>query len=426
MAAPIGRNRSAVRTPQLVRDYLTGAREFPGDTSEERAARPVTGDYISRMHARIKRHIREIKPAYQWPRGHSFRSLIRNLRTLGLVETTGAREPGKPSPAEGFEERTFIKLAPGSAARPEWDNIPGALAIYYPNILLNRAKPVHRRPPARDLPRPSRKAGPAAQQPREKKPRGPTAAPAPTAPPPQLLTQAKELEALAGNAAVRGSNAQTFIDIYNSARAWFMQARPFTAPKQEEEIQRSLELIRSCAQALSDPKLAGPMRARQLQSCRSAAQILREALTGGLRPQLSVEEIQEKKKAAKALKPRAPKKPPVPKSPELNLQDLDADRKSLQLTARRLGRDGAFAEDFAQFGGAAAAFAAIAGPAMTGESLFELRQAVDELQACAAALQRSGIPEKMRREALGACRNAAQILAAVLARPLEQKRGGAG
>ncbi len=81
-----------VRSPLLILEYLSGREEFPDDTPEERAARPTEGDYISRMHRRVKAKYRELAPNYQWPRSHSFKSLVLMLERLGLVERTGVTE----------------------------------------------------------------------------------------------------------------------------------------------------------------------------------------------------------------------------------------------------------------------------------------------------------------------------------------------
>ena len=56
-----------VRTPVLILDYLSGREEFPNDTELQRLARPNEGDYISRMHRRVKAKYRELAPNYQWP-----------------------------------------------------------------------------------------------------------------------------------------------------------------------------------------------------------------------------------------------------------------------------------------------------------------------------------------------------------------------
>ena len=69
-----GRGASSIRTPLLIRDYLSGQGVFPEDTPEERAARPTQGDYIARMHRRIKLYIRDTDPADQYPRYLSFLS----------------------------------------------------------------------------------------------------------------------------------------------------------------------------------------------------------------------------------------------------------------------------------------------------------------------------------------------------------------
>lgn len=79
----------------LILEYLSGIVEFPDDPPEQRAVRPTEGDYISRMHRRVKARFRELAPDYQWPRAHSFKSLVLMLERLGLVERTGVTEPSE-------------------------------------------------------------------------------------------------------------------------------------------------------------------------------------------------------------------------------------------------------------------------------------------------------------------------------------------
>ena len=82
-----GRGASVVRTPALVRQYLAGQAEWPGDTPGEPERRVSAGDCVARIHQRIKGFVKATaKPkggSYQWPRRHSFSALIHHLITLG-------------------------------------------------------------------------------------------------------------------------------------------------------------------------------------------------------------------------------------------------------------------------------------------------------------------------------------------------------
>ena len=75
-----GRGVSPIRTPILIRDYLTGQGAFADDPPEELAQRLVEGAYVAQIHQRIKEYIkqytRETRRTYQWPRRHSFHARI--------------------------------------------------------------------------------------------------------------------------------------------------------------------------------------------------------------------------------------------------------------------------------------------------------------------------------------------------------------
>ena len=72
-----GRSFSRVRTPALVRDYLSGE-AFPGAPEEDgtpgpqEAIDPGRGDFIASIHRHVKRRIKELDPEYHWPRYPSF------------------------------------------------------------------------------------------------------------------------------------------------------------------------------------------------------------------------------------------------------------------------------------------------------------------------------------------------------------------
>jgi hypothetical protein len=69
------------RTPMLIWEYLAGRGDWEGDTGEEKRVRPQAGDYVARMHQRIKAHLLSNRPGHQWPRRHSFQALVSNLTT---------------------------------------------------------------------------------------------------------------------------------------------------------------------------------------------------------------------------------------------------------------------------------------------------------------------------------------------------------
>jgi hypothetical protein len=133
----MGRGVSPIRTPILIRDYLTGPGAFADDPPEELAQRLVDGAYVAQIHQRIKQYIkqytRETRRTYQWPRRHSFQARINDLLMLGLLVETGTRaEPehrgaGRLGTARGFSERVWVRLAPEAATRPEWADPLGYL-----------------------------------------------------------------------------------------------------------------------------------------------------------------------------------------------------------------------------------------------------------------------------------------------------------
>jgi hypothetical protein len=152
-SGPGGRGSARIRTPQLIRDYLAGEGEWPEDTPEEKAARPVQGDYLSRMHRRIKMYIRSRNPTYQYPRHHSFVALVNNLLALRLLEETGVREDptqrgaGVLGTDGGFKQRVYLRLTPGSINRREWADPIGFISLIYPNI-RPAERPLPTAPPA--------------------------------------------------------------------------------------------------------------------------------------------------------------------------------------------------------------------------------------------------------------------------------------
>ena len=159
-----GRSFSKVRTPALVRDYLSGE-AFPSEEGTGEAIDPQRGDYLASIHRHLKRRIKELDPAYHWPRYHSFVQLIRHLMKLRLVEHTGETEtsdvlvlqgdppegasPGdlRLDPARGFQQRYYWRLTPDSQSDPAWENPMASIRAIYGIELVARPRAPRRVPP---------------------------------------------------------------------------------------------------------------------------------------------------------------------------------------------------------------------------------------------------------------------------------------
>ncbi len=145
-----------MRTPLLIRAYLGGLEDFPGDEAGEARLRASERDYTARMHRRIKDRIKQIQIGYQYPRRGSFTTLVNHLKKLRLVEETERQEDPQERGAGvlgvpgGFMPRTWVRLTPGSLSRPEWADPIGHIALVYPNI----------RGPAREFPQAPRPPAP--------------------------------------------------------------------------------------------------------------------------------------------------------------------------------------------------------------------------------------------------------------------------
>ncbi len=129
-----------MRTPLLILAYLGGIEDFPGDEPGEARLRASEGDYMARMHRRIKDRIKQIQIGYQYLRRGSFTTLVNHLKKLGLVEETERQEDPQKRGAGvlgvpgGFMPRTWVRLTPGPLDRFEWDDPIGYIAQIYPNV----------------------------------------------------------------------------------------------------------------------------------------------------------------------------------------------------------------------------------------------------------------------------------------------------
>jgi hypothetical protein len=273
-----GRGNSAVRTPSLIRDYLKGEVAFPQDEPGDTAARAVEGDFIARMHQRIKLRIRALDPDYQYPRKHSFLSLVNALLRLGLVERTGRREDpeergaGQVGVAGGFEQRTWVRLTTGSAQRVEWADPMGYLALIYPSVRPARgALPTTVTLPT--LRRGFRRGRPGA--------------------PSQEAVDALNVRRLglidAASAAESSEDLQAFQDLANDLSDLLRDVGQVFPTPQFRDATEALALLRNCITLLENAIISGRGLAVALGNCQASARLAGEGLStpllGGEEPE---------------------------------------------------------------------------------------------------------------------------------------------
>lgn len=287
MVTSRGRAGSPIRVPQLVRDYLAGTVMGPEDSQDEAALRPQAGDYIAHIHQRVKARIKELEDdfslSYQYPRSHSFASLIANLLLLGLLERTGQREEpeergaGQVGTAGGFEARTYVRLAPGWQGRPEWRNPMAYVAALYAGLAPPEAPAPSERPPLPQV------------APRRRRPRAPS--PTALALPPvmpldleigvlearrsDLVDSLRAAESATTPALFRSllEGVEVFLtDVHNR-----LPGQPFPA------IAADLSLLRNCVILLERSQPQGTAaQAVAVSNCQNSARILAETLSSPL------------------------------------------------------------------------------------------------------------------------------------------------
>ncbi len=294
-----GRRTSRVKTPALVRaylmgedfssDYATGRPDRPDDPDgpdEQAATRFAQGDYVSRMHKRIKWRIRQMdaerkkeKPygwrPYQYPRHHSFQSFLNNLVLLGLVEKTSRREPGVRATVPGFEERHWYRLTQGSADRPEWLDPMLYIALrFYPGIrkgIVPGMTPPRRRPPSRVT-----RTG-------EPKRRVMLTPPGPgqdqlTALQTRQQRLAQQAQLLQDSSQPRVVQLPMFQRLLADGRAFLRDLDAFDPQHPLIDLADALNTLEACGAALADQRAMTTERATALRSCQNAARLVGEAL----------------------------------------------------------------------------------------------------------------------------------------------------
>ena len=299
-----GRSFSRVRTPALVRDYLSGE-AFPGAPEEDgtpgpqEAIDPGRGDFIASIHRHVKRRIKELDPEYHWPRYHSFATLMRNLMKLQLVEHTGETEtsdvlvlqgdpdggglsPGdlRLDPARGFQQRYYWRLTSDSQDDPVWENPMASVRAIYGIELVAR--------PRAPRPEPEQEAAPARPPRRTRRTRRPAApeeAPAPVSEGlqelhRQLEVRRQELLDQTRSAAQSGETVEIFESLEMDISDFLeVQVRPLyrSFPIRMSTLLLDLGTLTGCIQAFTRAESDG-QRAVSLGSCRRGAAVLASSL----------------------------------------------------------------------------------------------------------------------------------------------------
>lgn len=286
MVTPRGRATSPIRVPQLLRDYLAGTVMGAADSTEQAALRLQEGDYIAHIHQRVKARIKELAEeftiSYQYPRAHSFASLVANLLLLGLLERTGRREEpeergaGKVGTGGGFQARTYVRLASGWQGRPEWRNPMAYVVALYAGLAPPEAPaPPPPTPPRPPPPAPRRRRGPAP-------PRA-----APTAPPPPPVVpeaQLADLEFSRANlvaallVAESATSPAEFQALLQEAETFLAQVRSLFRISPFPGAQGDLDLLRNCIILLERASTAAS-QAIALSNCQNSARVLAESLS---------------------------------------------------------------------------------------------------------------------------------------------------
>ena len=287
-----GRSYSKVRTPALVRDYLSGE-AFPGAEGEEETIQPGRGDYLASIHRHLKRRIKELDPRYHWPRYHSLVTLMRHLMKLKLVEHTGETEtsdvlvlqgdppdglsPGdlRLDPARGFQQRYYWRLTPGSEGDPAWDNPMASIRAIYGIELVARPRVPRPVPPEEEPERPVRRPrGP-------RRPRRPAAAeevPAPVSEELQELHRQLELRRLALQtqarfAAQSGADVELFETLEQDIGDFIEQVRPYYRRNPLSTVILDLGTLVGCTQAFTRAQ-TNQQRDAAMGACRRGSAVL--------------------------------------------------------------------------------------------------------------------------------------------------------
>ena len=301
-----GRVFSRIRTPALVKAYLRGE-AFPGAPEEDgtpgaqEAIDPGRGDYLASIHRHLKRRIKELSAEiarekeepyrYQYPRYHSFVTMMRHLLHLRLVERTGEVETsdllvlyGDPpegmspddlrlDPDRGFQQRHYYRLAPGAETDLAWDNPMAAIrAIYGIEVVarprISRPAPVEEEAPERPP-----------RQPRRPRRRG-VAEEAPAAVSEELQELHRQLDLRrqglqeqARYAAQSGGDVGLFEVLEQDIGDFIDLVRPYYRRHPLSILLQDLGTLTGCSQAFARAA-SSARRHEALEACRRASAVL--------------------------------------------------------------------------------------------------------------------------------------------------------
>ena len=314
-----GRAKSSIRTPALIRDYLAGHGEWDGDTPEEAAQRPELGDYVARIHQRVKAYIKAATKArgryYQWPRRHSFGALVQHLITLGLLERTGAtgepehRGAGQLGTASGFSSKSWVRLTAGSLARDEWADPVGYLARVYPSM-RRIAQPL----PTATIPvgqasEPQRPVQPLAPLDRERE---------------RVQRQVEQFErrrttlvSRLERSSGRVSRVMAFQALYGETELFLSDLAKLYSSPPFREASDTMDLLRRCIAELEQEQELPQLRDRAIESCQNTVRLLAEVLSLPLSMPSAAPASRRRKSA------RRVEEPPVPSLPGPLVPHLD-------------------------------------------------------------------------------------------------------
>lgn len=301
-----GRGNSPIRTPQIVRRYLSGETL----ASERRrgavvpAVDPLVGDWIGHMHSQVKTYILSERLNYQYPRRHSFQALIGNLLALGLIERTGqeaepvSRGAGQGGTASGFNERVWVRIVPALREDPAWlDPIAARGRQLHPETGYHRPRPEVGRPRRQEVrverirpAQPGRAALP--RRTRRIVENEPSAERLQAEAVTGLMERRQRLAAAAAQVGTRGGMAQ-FVELSRRAqrlRSDLARVYPVRGNTYFTGLDEMIRLLNACIAPLE----AEPLMARRgglLVACQSHARLLGEALLAQL-PRLRAEQAQ--------------------------------------------------------------------------------------------------------------------------------------
>lgn len=261
----------------IVRDYLL------------EPARRDGGDFASSIHQHVKVTLRELRPGYQYPRSHSFHTLINQLIALGVLEKTGRTEAAEErgaalGPSRGFAPRTWIRVVPGAETSNVWADPTGHWALLHPGIrpsddVLPSLGEV-RIPPARARDEPTRRT-PAA--PREAAPRTVRGRPRGSerqrrdVEAGRLEARRQDLANSLRTAAISDETPSRYLALADMVDEFLADVVQAFGSQRFPSAAADVAILRNCV-ALLEAEEMGPRRDIALTNCQSASRVIAEDL----------------------------------------------------------------------------------------------------------------------------------------------------